>query len=100
MHNREEKATGSLYRMDADRSVTKIESNICCSNGICWSPDRSTMYHVDSSPRRVFAYDYDLETGKVANRRVVIQLEEDQGYPDGMTMDNEGMIWLAHWGGA
>ena len=100
MHIRGENPTGNLYRMDADLSVTKIEPNLYCSNGMTWSPDRSTMYHVDSSPRRVFAYDYDLETGRVANRRVAIQLDEDQGYPDGMTIDNEGMIWLAQWGAA
>jgi len=86
--------------MDADQTVTKIESNLGIANGMSWSPDRTTMYHIDSATRRVFAYDYDLKTGDVANRRIAIQLEESQGYPDGMTTDSEGMLWIAHWAGA
>jgi len=100
MDIQEEKSIGTFYRMDADQSVTKIESNLGISNGMGWSPHRTTMYHIDSATRCVFAYDYDLKTGNVANRRVAFQLEESQGYPDGMTTDSEGMLWIAHWAGA
>ncbi|MEO2045064.1 MAG: SMP-30/gluconolactonase/LRE family protein [Pirellulales bacterium] len=100
MDLQEKESIGNFYRMDANQAITKIASNIGVSNGMGWSPDHSTMYYIDSPTRCVFSFDYDLETGDVANRRVALELSEDQGYPDGMTVDNEGMIWLAHWGAA
>ncbi len=57
------------------------------------------MYYVDTPTHQVVAFDYDLETGDLSNRRVVVEIPEDQGSPDGMTIDSEGMIWVAHWGG-
>lgn len=100
MDLKEEEALGSLYRMGTDGDVAKIESNVSISNGLGWSPDRSTMYYIDSPTKTVSAFDYNLETGAATNRRSVFRLGEDEGYPDGMTVDNEGMIWLAHWAGA
>ena len=100
MDLKEKEPLGSLYRMDANGSTTKIEKDITISNGLGWSPDRSTMYHIDSPTKIVSAFDYDLETGAATNRRPILTLGEDEGYPDGMTVDSEGMIWLAHWAGA
>ncbi len=96
----ESRPLGSLYRVDADRSVHRIEDQITISNGITWSPDRQTMYYIDSPTKTIVAYDYDDGSGNVTNRRVVIRLDDEQGWPDGMTIDAEGMIWLAHWGGS
>ncbi|GGJ06933.1 hypothetical protein GCM10010885_15110 [Alicyclobacillus cellulosilyticus] len=88
---------GSLYCLEPDLSVRKVLSGIFCSNGIGWSPDNRVMYYIDSPTRKVMAYDYHLDTGTIANPRVVAEI--DQGVPDGMTVDEEGMIWVAQWDG-
>lgn len=94
----EEKA-GSLYMYDASGRVRAMVGNVTTSNGIVWSLDRTTMYYIDTRTREVWAYDYDLETGDIANRRTVVEVSADLGSPDGMTIDAEGMLWVAHWGG-
>jgi len=59
------------------------------------------MYHIDSPPKEVYQYDFDVETGEISNRKVIIKITDQQlGYPDGMTIDGEGMLWIAHWEGA
>jgi len=92
-------ATGSLYRLDTDRSVTRMVEDITVSNGLAWTADRRTMYYIDTRTRCVFAFDYDFESGAIENRRVAIELPEDHGSPDGMCIDSEGMPWVAEWGG-
>lgn len=86
---------GGLYRIDTDRSVTKMADGIKLSNGIAWSPDSCTMYHCDSRPGYVYAYDYDVETGTPSNRRIHIDLSSAGYHPDGCTVDAEGFLWLA-----
>ncbi len=98
--NLDEKAPlGSLYKIDRDRSVTKIFDKVTVSNGIAWSPDNSIMYYIDSPTKSVFAFDFDLKTGTLSNKRIAVRIPDGQGSPDGMTSDSEGMIWVAHWGG-
>ena len=58
------------------------------------------MYYIDTPRGTVDAFDYELETGAISNRRAVITIPPDTGHPDGSTMDADGMIWVAHWGGA
>lgn len=88
-------AIGSLYRVGTDRSVTRMAGGIRLSNGIAWSPDNRTMYHCDSRPGYVYAYDYDIESGTPSNRRVHIDLSSAGYHPDGCTVDAEGFLWLA-----
>jgi sugar lactone lactonase YvrE len=90
--------TAHLWRMDTDLSVHKILDGVTCSNGIVWTADRKTMYYIDTRTRRVDAFNYDDETGDVTNRRAAFAIPEDQGHPDGMTIDAEGNLWVAHWG--
>ena len=85
----------SLFRLDPDLSVTKIDDNIICSNGPCFSPDGKIMYFADSFEKMIYAYDYDPQTGDLISRRGFASFKEFQGYPDGMTVDNEGGIWVA-----
>jgi len=74
--------------------------NVTISNGLTWSLDYKTLYYIDTPTHEVKAFDYDLETGAIANMRVVVQLSDSLGHPDGMTSDMQGNLWIAMWGGA
>jgi sugar lactone lactonase YvrE len=92
-------ATSSLYRLDPDGSVHTMESGLAISNGIGWSPDRRTMYLTDSPRFVIYAYDFDVQSGSISNKRVFMQGSEAEGQPDGLAMDSKGYVWSAHWGG-
>jgi sugar lactone lactonase YvrE len=91
--------TSSLYRLDPDGSVHRMESGITTSNGIGWSPDNRTLYFTDSPLRVIYAYDFDPATGAIENRRPFVHTPEEEGVPDGLTVDSEGSVWSARWGG-
>lgn len=91
----EASADGKLYSVGTDRSITEIDSGIVVSNGPCWSPDGSIFYFADSRSRAIWAYDYDLATGAVANKRRFVLFGEEDGLPDGATVDAEGYVWSA-----
>jgi sugar lactone lactonase YvrE len=90
---------GALYCVEPDLTVRKVLEHVSISNGISWSPDNRIMYYIDSPTKQVTAFDFQLENGEITNSRVVIQIPEGQGVPDGMTTDAEGNLWIAHWGG-
>lgn len=90
---------GALYRLDPDLSVHQILDGVGCSNGLAWTMDEKTMYYIDTDTRRIDAFDYDLKTGDISNRRTAITVAETNGSPDGMTMDAEEKLWVAHWDG-
>ena len=89
---------GSVYRMDTDHSVHKMIENIGVSNGIIWSLDAKTMYYTDSLDYAIRAYDYDVGTGGISNERISIDFPQEMGIADGFTIDEEGMLWVAHFG--
>ena len=98
-HDREDAARGqrpvrnsTLYRLDPDLSIHRLDSGIKCSNGPCWSPDDKTFYFCDSYDKVMYAYDYDIATGGVANRRVFATNHDYPGTFDGSTVDAEGYI--------
>ena len=91
---------GSLYRLDTDLSVHKIFGDVAISNGIIWSLDHTTMYYIDTLRKNVRAFDYADDTGDISNERVVVTVPEEIGMPDGMAIDSEGMLWVAHYGGS
>ena len=95
----EKDPTGSLYSFDG-KSITKLLGNITISNGMTWSPDGKTFYYIDTPTREVNAFDYDLDSGAIANSRVAVRVPESLGWPDGMTSDMQGTLWIAMWGGA
>lgn len=92
-------ATSSLYRLSANLQVDRMIENVTISNGIGWSPDNRTMYYVDSKRFTVYAYRFNLASGKIWERRIFAQINVKVGTPDGLTVDREGFIWLAIYDG-
>ncbi len=95
MDDKEELALCSLWRLDTDFSLAEVDTGIICSNGPCWSPDDRTFYFADTFKKEMWAYDYDLASGSLANRRVFRNLQGDVGFADGSTVDAEGFVWNA-----
>jgi sugar lactone lactonase YvrE len=91
--------TGALYRLDPDFSAHAMVLDVTISNGLDWSPDQRHMYYIDTATMGVDVFDFDLESGSIANRRRLITLHSGEGSPDGMTVDAEGCLWIALWGG-
>jgi len=91
---------GKLYRLDPDLSVRTMVDGVSISNGIDWSPDDRLMYYIDSPTRRVNVFDFDLDDGAITNRRTLIHVDASVGFPDGMTVDANGDLWVAVWGGS
>ncbi|TNE39306.1 MAG: SMP-30/gluconolactonase/LRE family protein [Sphingomonadales bacterium] len=86
---------GTVYSFDADHRLTPIDRDIIISNGPCWSPDNRTFYFSDSRRFSIYAYDYDIETGQAANRRLFATTQDLGGIPDGATVDADGLMWMA-----
>ncbi|WP_151734565.1 SMP-30/gluconolactonase/LRE family protein ['Paenibacillus yunnanensis' Narsing Rao et al. 2020] len=91
---------GAFYCLETDGSVRKILDGVGISNGIAWDESRGRMYYIDSLTRGVDALNYDPKTGSVDGRTQIFRFGDDEGIPDGMTIDSEGMLWVAHYGGA
>jgi L-arabinonolactonase len=85
---------GGLFRLDPDRTLTRLDSDIHFSNSPCWSPDEKTFYFSDSWRNTTYAYDYDIETGIASNRRPFVNTSELGGLPDGATVDADGLYWV------
>lgn len=99
MDMNEKDPNGALYSFDG-KQVTHLFDGITISNGLAWSIDYKIFYYIDTPTRVVKAFDYDLATGQIANPRIAVYIPESIGWPDGMTSDTEGNLWIAIWGGA
>jgi D-xylono/L-arabinono-1,4-lactonase len=93
------KQLGRLYRLDPDGALTELLDEIGCSNGMGFTADLQRMYYTDSPRREIYLFDYDSRSGALSNRRVFVRTPEGEGSPDGMTVDAEGTVWSARWGG-
>lgn len=91
---------GGLYRLDPDTSVHRMIDKVSISNGIVWSLDHQKMYYIDTPTRKVSSWNYNNETGSISNPTTAIEIPEEMGFPDGMTIDAEGNLWIALWNGA
>jgi D-xylonolactonase len=89
---------GGLYRLDPDHSVTRLDSGYGVANGPALSLDGRTLYHTDSPRRRIYAFTRDGD-GALSDKRVFREFEAGDGSPDGMTVDAEDCLWVAHWDG-
>jgi D-xylonolactonase len=88
-----------LYRVDTDRTVTRLFQGTGCSNGMGFSPDRRHFYWTDTTARTIFRFVYHEETGEIDDRRALVVVPEGEGVPDGLAVDAEGCLWSARWGG-
>lgn len=99
MDDGEQRFTGALYRLDPDLSWRRMDDGYCVANGPTFSPSGDTLYHTDSAKRVVYRFDL-APDGALSNKRVFVRFEDSWGYPDGMTTDAKGGVWVAHWDGA
>jgi sugar lactone lactonase YvrE len=93
----EDAPLGALYRLDPGPVATEVVADVQLSNGLGWSPAGDVMYFADSLAGTVRAFDYDLDTARPANERVLVELPAEQGLPDGLAVDDDGCFWLAVW---
>jgi sugar lactone lactonase YvrE len=98
MDDNEREASGALYRLDPDLEWYRMDRGYTVTNGPAISPDQRRLYHTDTFEGTVYAFDL-ADNGKLSNKRAFVTIPEGDGYPDGMTCDAEGGLWVAHWGG-
>jgi sugar lactone lactonase YvrE len=91
--------SGALYRIDADLTVTRLADNLRVPNSLAWSPDDSTLYFADTSDGHLRACDFDRDTGGIGPWRVLVEAGALPGRPDGATVDADGCVWSARYGG-
>ncbi len=92
-------ATSALYRLDPDHTYTRMAEGITISNGLGWDPNNHRMYYVDTLAYVVYAYNFNARKGSLSGRRVFLQVPPEEGLPDGLTVDNQGYIWIAFYDG-
>jgi len=91
--------SGTLYTLEKNGSVSKKLEGLSIPNGMAWDLNKCKYYHIDTPTNQVVAYDYDDLSGGIENGKVVVEIDKKEGVPDGMTIDSEGMLWIAHWNG-
>ncbi|MBM3596718.1 MAG: SMP-30/gluconolactonase/LRE family protein [Alphaproteobacteria bacterium] len=98
MDDQVKRPTGWLYCLDTQGKWTRRDGPYPCTNGPAFSPDDRTLYHTDTMGRTVYAFDLGAD-GTPSRKRAFVRFAEVDGYPDGMTVDSGGCVWVAHWGG-
>lgn len=94
-HRKAAEPQGGLFSLGTNGAIAQLDSGLTLGNGPCWSPDSKTLYHADSMAHVIYAYEYDLETGAVDNRREFFNTSDYGPIPDGATVDAEGNLWTA-----
>ncbi|MDR3708620.1 MAG: SMP-30/gluconolactonase/LRE family protein [Capsulimonadaceae bacterium] len=93
-----ENRLGNLYRLDTGGQLTLLLTGIGCSNGLAFTNGNKQVYYTDSARKEIYLYDYDVRSGSMTNRRIFWKSETS--IPDGLTIDADGCIWSAQWGGS
>ncbi|NHF58934.1 SMP-30/gluconolactonase/LRE family protein [Flavobacteriaceae bacterium TP-CH-4] len=99
MHKKLAPKTGNLYCVDTNWKVSLKIPETTISNGMVWTTDQCSFYYIDTAAHEVWKFDYDSTTSEIKNKRVAFSVPEHLGGADGMTIDAEDMLWIAHWGG-
>jgi sugar lactone lactonase YvrE len=90
---------GKLHMIDENKVIRTMETGLTLPNGLGWSPDNKSFYFVDSMQHIMWRYDFDLESGNISNRTVLVKFADDGSVPDGMCVANDGSLFVAMWGG-
>ncbi len=99
MNWQQEKGKAKLFNINKNGELKVKVDSVTISNGIVWTADKKTMYYIDTPTSQIKAYDYDNVTGNISNERVAVQVAPELGFPDGMTIDEEDMVWVGMWNG-
>lgn len=91
--------SGALYCIDRKLSLTKLLTNQCIPNGIVWNKAKNRIFYADSGRNCIEAYIYNRGKNTIEFERTVVQIPHILGVPDGMTIDRDDNLWVAHWGG-
>ena len=89
----------SLYMVDTTGNAQLKIDRVTISNGIVWSSDQKTMYYIDTPTAMIRAFDFDNEIGAISNERIAVKVPNSMGFPDGMAIDSEDMLWVGMWNG-
>ncbi|WP_160151526.1 SMP-30/gluconolactonase/LRE family protein [Microbulbifer sp. ALW1] len=98
MDDSELNPTGALYRLDSDCRWLKMDDHYIITNGPAFSPDGHTLYHTDTLGKVIYAFDLTAD-GRIGNKREFFRFDGSSGFPDGMTVDEEGCLWVCHFAG-
>lgn len=90
---------GSVYRLNRDLSTDTVLEGVTISNGLAWSPDGTRVYYADTATQRVDVLEFHPGTGALTGRRPFVHIAATDGAPDGLTVDADGGVWVAMWGG-
>ena len=99
IHYNQLKYNASLYKVEENGITTKMIDSVTNSNGIVWTKDSKTMYYIDTPTFNIKAYDFNVETSTISNERIAVKVSEEDGFPDGMAIDEEDMLWVGMWNG-
>jgi sugar lactone lactonase YvrE len=99
MHLEQMIPMGSVYKISATGETIKMIDSVTISNGIVWTKDASTMYYIDTPTQNIQAFDFDVTTSTLSNERTVVRISQAIGFPDGMAIDEEDMLWVGLWNG-
>jgi sugar lactone lactonase YvrE len=99
MHLDESEPAAALYVFDKNNSLKRVMEDVTISNGIVWSIDHSKMYYIDTPTLQVKEFYYDKYSGSIKFSRIAVRISEEFGMPDGMTIDENGKLWIGHFGG-
>ena len=99
MHFEQSRPNASVYKINEQGETVKMIDSVTISNGIVWTKDARTMYYIDTPTGNIMAYDYDSKTSTIPNGRIAVKVSEDLGFPDGMAIDENDMLWVGMWNG-
>jgi sugar lactone lactonase YvrE len=99
MHLEQAVPMGSVYKISATGETIKMIDSVTISNGIVWTKDATTMYYIDTPTQNIQAFDFDVVTSTLSNERTAVRVSEALGFPDGMAIDEEDMLWVGLWNG-
>lgn len=100
MDTEEKEELGSLFVLDQKGCFREVASGFVIGNGLAWNKEETVLYIVDSTKKAVYQFEYCADTGTLRNRQMAFRLPDNAGVPDGMCIDSEGMLWVAHYYGA